>query len=236
MKIKEKPSLLDKILDEWLCLKQVLQRTVSQSVDFLRSKCAPFNLAMFFIEQGLRDTREREQEHRIIYVNNHRPTTYRGQEPLKYANNEIITSKVGAQSFYSFFLSRFGRNLNSIWLFSTRCGTFCPRISTNSSDVWPTSTSWSTFSSWYSNRVNLVRRLNTSLTCLFIYLFQLALPEPPKNPVTNMIPLTMVVLVTAIKQVITAGLLAACWPGNLFKLSQIGLRGHIETQIWCIGQ
>lgn len=48
----------------------------------------------FFPFQGLRDTREREQEHRIIYVNGHKPASYSGVEPLKYANNEIVTSKV----------------------------------------------------------------------------------------------------------------------------------------------
>jgi hypothetical protein len=42
----------------------------------------------------LKDTREREQEYRVVFVNNEKPNDYIGPMPLKYAKNQIVTSKV----------------------------------------------------------------------------------------------------------------------------------------------
>lgn len=55
-------------------------------------------------QKGLRDTRENEEEYRTIFVNNVRPDGYNGDVPLKYGDNEIVTSKVYT---YSIIISKF---------------------------------------------------------------------------------------------------------------------------------
>lgn len=53
--------------------------------------------------KGIKDSRELDQEYRVIYVNNVKPDDYTGEEPLDYATNEIVTSKVNTVSHKFFF-------------------------------------------------------------------------------------------------------------------------------------
>ena len=84
--------------------------------------------------KGLRDTRENDRDYRIIFVNNARPSSYNGELPLKYADNEIKTSKV------KFKKSSFGNLLPFYFnIFSNKISTQFSRlfrlICTNNSDA-----------------------------------------------------------------------------------------------------
>lgn len=47
------------------------------------------------------DNREKEQKLRVVFINNIEPKSYTGEQPLKYAGNEIKTSKVIQINFLS---------------------------------------------------------------------------------------------------------------------------------------
>jgi hypothetical protein len=49
----------------------------------------------------IRDTREKYTKLRTIYINNIKPNNYDGEEPLDYADNRMITSRV--KLFYYMF-------------------------------------------------------------------------------------------------------------------------------------
>ena len=51
------------------------------------------SLLMLFLK-GICDIRQKEQNHRIVYVNNVKPDDYTDEPQLNYGNNQIITSKV----------------------------------------------------------------------------------------------------------------------------------------------
>ncbi len=74
--------------------------------------CFKFILKIF---KGLRDNRENERDHRIIYVNNVKPSDYDGESPLKYTDNRIVTSKVIIKKFILFLF--LNEEINFIQIF-----------------------------------------------------------------------------------------------------------------------
>jgi hypothetical protein len=91
-------SDLGKLIDKWIWLKIFLQKTVccdSKKLDSHRLFINFMNPIFLFVKKKrLRDTRERDQEYRVVFVNNQKPNGYTGPMPLKYSKNRTVTSKV----------------------------------------------------------------------------------------------------------------------------------------------
>ena len=92
-------SRLDLLVDKLSCLSRILQLIV-----YTKTFAICHWISVVYVKwinmyvrvaKGVRDNRERNAPLRTIFVNHKRPTSYSGSdEPLNYANNEMITSKV----------------------------------------------------------------------------------------------------------------------------------------------
>ena len=61
--------------------------------------------------QKIRDNREKFTKIRTVYVKNLKPSDYTGDEPLEYASNKVVTSKV---KHFEFNLLRIVLNIQEI--------------------------------------------------------------------------------------------------------------------------
>lgn len=89
----------DNFVEKIGCLRSCLQKTVIKNKNLIIEKrqialqtIVYYSILFFF--QRLRDNREKFSKLRIIYLNNKKPASYHGDEPLQYKNNRIKTSKV----------------------------------------------------------------------------------------------------------------------------------------------
>jgi hypothetical protein len=74
-----------------------LEKTVSFKKNLWPSPACLIEIFNFLQwPQRIRDDREKHQTNRVIYINNVKPSHYKGESPLNYSSNKIITAKVFA--------------------------------------------------------------------------------------------------------------------------------------------
>ena len=67
------------------------------------------------MQKGIRDTREQEQENRIIYINNVIPSDF-NYPKLNYGKNKIVTSKVFKHQYFKAIEKK---HFNDLYLYAT---------------------------------------------------------------------------------------------------------------------